>query len=450
MTSWGRATRIDLFSFATPQMRAFHMSWLAFFTVFFAWFGIAPLMPVVRADLGLTQAQVGNTIVASVAATVLARLLVGPLCDRFGPRRTYSALLVLGSVPVMTIGLASSYEAFLLFRLAIGAIGAAFVITQVHTSLMFAPRIVGTANATTAGWGNLGGGVTQIAMPLLLGGVLWLGVGEGMGWRLAMVVPGALMLLIGIAYYLLTQDTPEGDLKDLRRAGAAAAERPRGGASFMEAARDGRVWALFVAYAACFGVELTINNVAVLYFHDRFSLGLAGAGVVAGLFGLTNVFARTLGGYLSDRSGSRWGLHGRVRVLFALLLAEGLSLVLFSRIGTLAAAIAAMLVFSVFVQMAEGATFGVVPFVNPRALGGVAGIVGAGGNAGAVAAGLLFGMEALSMQDALLYLGMAVTGASVAALLVRFAGEPVAVPAESAPGVSTQAVRRRAGELAGA
>jgi MFS transporter, NNP family, nitrate/nitrite transporter len=128
-----KATRIDLFSLATPQMRAFHMTWLAFFSVFFAWFGIAPLMPVVREDLGLTTAQIGNTAIASVAVTVLVRLLIGPLCDRFGPRRTYSALLILGSLPVMGIGLARSYESFLLFRLAIGAIGAAFVITQYHT-----------------------------------------------------------------------------------------------------------------------------------------------------------------------------------------------------------------------------------------------------------------------------------------------------------------------------
>ena len=449
MTDRGKASRIDLFSFATPQMRAFHMSWFAFFTVFFAWFGIAPLMPVVREDLGLTQAQVGNTIVASVAATVLARLLVGPLCDRFGPRRTYATLLVLGSIPVMTVGLASSYEGFLLFRLAIGAIGAAFVITQVHTSLMFGPGIVGTANATTAGWGNLGGGVTQMAMPLLLAAVLMLGVGEGVGWRLAMVIPGVLLLLVGIAYYLLTQDTPDGDLKDLRGTGRRGAIVPRGGmASFLEAARDRRVWALFVVYGACFGVELTINNVAVLYFHDRFSLGLAGAGLVAGLFGLTNVFARTLGGYFSDRAGLLWGLNGRVKLLFALLVAEGVALMLFARMGTLGIAIAAMLVFSVFVQMAEGATFGVVPFVNPRALGGVAGIVGAGGNAGAVAAGLLFGIESFSMHDALFFLGVAVTVASLAALLVRFAIEvevvhpgPVAAPVGRV---------RRAGEMAGA
>ena len=417
MIGEGKATRIDLLTFSTPHMRAFHMSWVAFFSVFFAWFGIAPLMPVVREDLGLTQGQIGNLIVASVAATVFMRVLIGPLCDRFGPRRTYSTLLVLGSLPVMGIGLASSYESFLLFRLAIGAIGAAFVITQYHTSVMFAPNCVGTANATTAGWGNLGGGVTQILMPLLFGGILILGFEAGDAWRLAMVGPGALLLLLGIAYYLLTQDAPSGDFRELRQGGAA---RRAGGAmaSFRAAAGDRRVWALFTVYAACFGVELTINNVAALYFHDRFSLGLAAAGVIAGLFGMMNIFARTLGGYFSDRVGARWGVTGRVRLLFLLVLVEGAALVLFSRIGVLAAAVATMIVFSVFVQMAEGATFGVVPFINPAALGGVAGIVGAGGNAGAVAAGFLFGREGMPMEQALLYLGLAVAAVSSTALLV--------------------------------
>jgi NNP family nitrate/nitrite transporter-like MFS transporter len=421
MTTWDKAKRIDLFSFTTPQMRAFHMSWLAFFSVFFAWFGIAPLMPIVRQDLGLSQEQIGNTIIASVAATVIMRILIGPLCDRFGARITYSTLLIVGSLPVMAIGLSTSYESFLLFRLAIGAIGAAFVVTQYHTTVMFAPNVVGTANATTAGWGNLGGGVTQMVMPLVFAAILLLGFAEGAAWRLAMVIPGAVLFGLGIAYYRLTQDAPEGNYRDLRRTGRRSDTVPSGGmSSFIEVAGDRRVWALFIVYAACFGVELTINNVAALYFHDRFSLGLTAAGLLAGLFGLMNIFARTLGGFLSDKSGLRWGLRGRVRLLFAVVLAEGLSLMFFSRIGVLAAAVAAMLLFSLFVQMAEGATYGVVPFVNRRGLGAVAGIVGAGGNAGAVAAGFLFRYEGLTMQDALLYLGMAVTIASGGALLVRF------------------------------
>ena len=92
---------------------------------------------------------------------------MGWLCDRIGPRKTHTWLLILGSLPVMGIGLAHDYTSFLIFRLAIGMIGSSFVVTQYHTSVMFAPNVVGTANAAAAGWGNLGGGVTQMAMPLL-------------------------------------------------------------------------------------------------------------------------------------------------------------------------------------------------------------------------------------------------------------------------------------------
>lgn len=420
------------------------MSWLAFFSVFFAWFGVAPLMPVVREDLGLTMTQVGNTIIASVAATVLARMLIGPLCDRYGARITYTALLILGSLPVMAIGLSRSYESFLLFRLAIGAIGAAFVVTQYHSSVMFAPNCVGMANATTAGWGNLGGGVTQIVMPLIFTAFLMLGVSEGAGWRLAMVVPGIVLFLLGLAYYRFTQDSPAGNYRELERYGRASGAPVRGAGSFTRAARDGRVWVLVVIYAACFGVELTLNNVAALYFHDRFTLDLKTAGLLAGLFGLMNLFARTLGGYFSDRLGARSGVAGRVRLLFAMVLAEGLALMLFSSIGVLGAAIAAMLIFSLFVQMAEGATYGVVPFVNRRALGAVSGIVGAGGNVGAVAAGFLFRSSALSFQQSFLWLGIIVTVVSFSALWLRFDAEAeltaeAALAAARAPAPATVA-----------
>ena len=68
---------------------------------------------------------------------------------------------------------------------------------------------------------------------------------------------------------------------------------------------------------------------------------------------------------------------------------------LFSRMPTAALAIPAMIGFGLFMKMSEGATYAVVPFVNKKALGSVAGIVGAGGNVGAVAAGFLFkGLDA--------------------------------------------------------
>src|SRR5712692_644429 len=195
-----QATKIRLFDFHTAPMRAFHMTWLAFFLCFFGWFGIAPLMPVIRAELHLTKDQVGNSIIASVAITIVARLLIGWLCDRIGPRRAYTWLLILGSLPVMGVGLSHDYASFLIFRLAIGAIGASFVITQYHTSVMFAPNVVGTANAAVAGWGNLGGGAAQALMPILLAALLMLGVSETMGWRLALLVPGVLMLIMAVLY----------------------------------------------------------------------------------------------------------------------------------------------------------------------------------------------------------------------------------------------------------
>jgi NNP family nitrate/nitrite transporter-like MFS transporter len=413
VTVSNKATAIRLASFSTPPMRAFHMSWIAFFLCFFSWFGVAPLMPVIRQELHLTKAQTGNSIIASVALAVLGRVLVGWLCDRIGPRKTYAGLLLLGSLPVMCIGLSHDYASFLVFRLVIGIVGASFVVTQYHTSVMFAPNVVGTANAASAGWGNLGGGVTQFAMPLLFSAFLSLGVGAHWGWRMAMFVPGAAMFLFGLAYFFLTQDTPEGNFSPIRR-------KAKTKSTMRQACRDRRVWALFLIYACCFGMELTIDNIAALYFADYFHLALTAAGFVAASFGMMNLFARPLGGIVSDRCNRRWGLRGRVALLGGTLCAEGLALMLFSRMHWLPLAIGSMMLTGLFVKMSNGATYSVVPFVNPRALGAVAGIVGAGGNVGAVLAGFLFRASSLAWPQALLILGALVTVSSLLVTVVRF------------------------------
>ena len=449
-----KATRIRLFDFSSPQMRAFHMSWFAFFLCFFAWFGIAPLMKVVREEMELTREQIGWCIIGSVSITVIARLFIGWLCDRIGPRLAYTGMLLLGSIPVMGIGFAQSFETFLLFRVAIGVIGASFVITQYHTSIMFAPNCVGTANATTAGWGNLGGGVTQMVMPLVFAlfiGVL--GFSDATGWRASMVVAGLLCAITGVAYYFLTQDAPDGNFDELRERGEMPSKQHVKG-SFLAACRDRRVWSLFLIYGACFGIELTINNVAALYFLDYFSYfqemdpvkAVSTAGLIAGLFGLMNIFARTLGGVFGDRFGEKWGLKGRVRWLFIALFCEGLALMLFSQMNVLALAIPTLVVFSLFTQMSEGATYSVVPFINRKALGSVAGIVGAGGNAGAVAAGFLFKTSAITWPTALFLLGAIVTAVSFLSFTVRFSTE-----AETDARTATEeAIARRHGELVAA
>ncbi|WP_137925406.1 MFS transporter [Cupriavidus sp. 2SB] len=420
----GKATRIELLNFSTPQMRAFHLTWMAFFVCFFAWFACAPLMPVLKGEFGLTPGQIANINIAAVAVTIIVRLIIGPMCDRFGPRKTYTGLLAIGAIPVIGVAFAQSYETFLFFRLLIGAVGASFVITQYHTSVMFAPNVVGTANAASAGWGNAGGGAAQGVMPLLLAAVLFLGVDHAMGWRVALIVPGVLMLVMAFIYWRFTQDCPEGNFADLRARGIAVSGGKGGGgwASFRAASTNYRVWLLFITYGACFGVEIFIHNVAATFYVDRFGLSLSAAGMAAASFGLLALFARALGGYVSDRFARRRGLDARSIVLFVFILGEGLGLLAFAHASGVAMAIVAMLVFGLFTHMACGATYALVPFIDRKALGGVAGIIGAGGNVGAVAAGFL--MKGLGdLQQTLTYLGVAATLAALCAIAVRFSAE---------------------------
>lgn len=151
-------------------------------------------------------------------------------------------------------------------------------------------------------------------------------------------------------------------------------------------------------------MELTIDNVAALYYHDHFRLTLRGAGIVAGSFGLMNLFARALGGFASDKMPGRFGFNGRITLLSCTVLLEGLALVVFSRMHVLPAAIAAMLTAGLFFKMSNGAIYAVVPFIKQDGLGAVAGIIGAGGNTAAVMAGFLFKREGVSWPDACLCL----------------------------------------------
>jgi NNP family nitrate/nitrite transporter-like MFS transporter len=259
-----------------------------------------------------------------------------------------------------------------------------------------------------------------------------------------MVAAGLVCLLMGVAYHRFTQDTPEGNYSDLRAAGKMPPKKQTKG-GFWEACRDVRVWALFVAYGACFGIELTIKNVAALYFVDYFdefkqmtpAAALSWAGLLAALYGGMNVFSRTLGGIVSDRLSVRWKLSGRVSWLFVALVCEGLMLLWFSQARTLASAVPALMGLALFVQMAAGATYAVVPFINTRALGSVAGIVGAGGNLGAVGAGLLFA-DAMPWPQAIMILGFTVVVASFATFLVR--AKPEAAEAREAAAATEPAL----------
>jgi NNP family nitrate/nitrite transporter-like MFS transporter len=231
---------------------------------------------------------------------------------------------------------------------------------------------------------------------------------------------------MAVIYWRFTQDCPEGNYSDLRARGIAIVGKDggKGGgwASFRAASANYRVWLLFITYGACFGVEIFIHNIAATFYVDRFGLSLKAAGLAAGSFGLLALFARALGGWLSDKAARRRGLDARASLLFVLILGEGLGLLWFAQAGNVTLAVVAMLLFGLFTHMACGATYALVPFIDRKALGGVAGIIGAGGNVGAVAAGFL--LKGLGdLQQTLTVLGVLAALAALCAIAIRFSAE---------------------------
>lgn len=417
-----KAKQIQLMSLAKPHMRGFHCAWMSFFSAFVCWFAFAPLMVLVKADLGLTLSQVFTTNILSVAATVFVRFSVGPFCDKFGPKKCQSFLLAWITVfTLLGAGVQNMWQLSLI-RLFIGAGGATFVVTQFWTTQMFANEIVGTANATTAGWGNLGGGVTQMLMVAVYSGMRQ-SFGPEQAWRVSFVVPAGITFCVLMFLAFTSDDSPRGDLKVLYREGVI----PRKTATQSMRVGFGNInsWILGVQYACCFGIELHINNTAALYFAttDSFGVGVIDAGIVASLFGWMNLFARSSGGIMSDVGNKYMGMRGRMIAQMVSLIIEGILLIVFSKQTKMATAIPALVFFSFFVQATEGTSFGIVPYIEPEGLGGVCAVVGAWGNIGAVLWMLMFKFKYLeNMSLGYEMLGYIIIGSAIMSFFMRIKG----------------------------
>ena len=155
------------------------------------------------------KGMIANAGVASVASTIFVRIALGTLLERFGPVNVQSGLLTFGAFWVAMAAAITAPWNYTLIRFFIGCAGATFVTNQFWCSLMFSANVVGTANATAAGWGNLGGGVTQIFMiSVLFNPMVESGMAADMAWRVSMIVPAVLFLLCAVAMKLLCWDTP--------------------------------------------------------------------------------------------------------------------------------------------------------------------------------------------------------------------------------------------------
>jgi len=331
-----------------------------------------------------------------------------------------AVVLVLCSIPTACTGFVNGPVGLIILRSFIGCAGGTFVMCQYWTSRMFAKEVVGTANALVGGWGNLGGGVVQLVVGAGLFPLFKL-IFDGnstKAWRAVSVVPALLAVITGYMIYKISDDCPKGNYAELKRHGSM---QERSATSiFRQGVCNVNTWILTLQYACCFGTELTMNNAAALYFKDQFDLTTETAAATASIFGWLNLFARGLGGYCSDKANAHCGMRGRLWVQTGCLVAEGALVLYFAQTTTLASSILVMVFFSLFVQAAEGSTYGIVPYVDPPTTGAIAGIVGAGGNLGAVCFSI--GFRQLDYKNAFAIMGFATLGAAFFSVFILIKG----------------------------
>lgn len=430
---------IPLFTWSEPRIRTLHFTWLAFFITFLIWFAHAPLMPVLKQYFGLTPEQVKAILMLNVAITIPARILIGVLVDKFGPRKSYSFLLAFCGALCLLFAAAQSFEWLAVMRFLLGFVGAGFVIGIRLVSEWFPAREVGIAEGIYGGWGNFGAAVASMTMPLLA-----LAFGGDDGWRYAIGTTGVIALIYSVIFYRNVSDTPKGStyFKPQKMGGLEVTSKgdfifyalmnvplylalalltwrlSPTGLKLLSA--DGaliayvviaalaiyqwtKIWhvnkhlftgehpaapsykfkqvaILNLAYMACFGSELAVVSMLPLFFIDTFHVSPVYAGMTAGCFAVMNLFARPSGGLFSDA-------YGRRKMLVICLLGQTIGYAAMSQMGSewsIVMAIATVLATSIFVQGACGAVYSVVPLIQRRMTGQIAGMAGAYGNVGGV------------------------------------------------------------------
>lgn len=196
------------------RYKTLHLTWFAFFLTFVVWFNLAPLATTVKADLGLSVAQIRTVAICNVALTIPARIIIGMLLDKFGPRLTYSSLLVYAAIPCFLFASAQNFNQLVIARLLLSIVGAGFVIGIRMVAEWFPPKEIGVAEGIYGGWGNFGSAFSALTLVTVAG---WLSFSGGvqvdgaiLNWRGAIALTGIIAAVYGVIYFFSVTDTPPG------------------------------------------------------------------------------------------------------------------------------------------------------------------------------------------------------------------------------------------------
>jgi MFS transporter, NNP family, nitrate/nitrite transporter len=210
--------RFKLFDFSQEKVRMLHYTWIAFFLTFFVWFNMAPLKTAMVESFDfLTDKNFKSLLLCNVALTIPARIVVGALVDKYGPRVVFSGLMVITIVPGLLFAFGDSFMQLVISRLLLSSIGAGFVIGIKMTANWFPPQHIGRAEGFYAGWGNFGSAAAAGLIPFI---GLTLIQGE-MGWRWAMAISSILTALYGVFYYFKVKDSPDSELPQKEKSKAS-------------------------------------------------------------------------------------------------------------------------------------------------------------------------------------------------------------------------------------